>query len=183
MKLCGPAKSYHFRKADLAKSRFAQDLNCQQILFVPILRFPSRSALFIFLHFGFFPFRSLLVTPVSLAFPLRFLQFSSPCFASPAYIASSASSGMMLAVLGVLSSIRQPPKTLVFGRRGEMRQTTLKPNHKSFAPYKGGQGRAQRKTYAHSRRHGAHGLILESKPSGLGLRPDHVRWPDLRAHA
>ena len=72
-----------------------------------------------------------------------------------------------------------PPKTLIFGRRGEMRQTTLKPIRKSFAPYKGGPAQNVCKSYARGRRHGAHGLIPEGKPCGLGLRPDHVRWPDL----
>ena len=41
-------------------------------------------------------------------------------------------------MLGVLSSIRHPLKTLVFGRRGEMLQKSPKPIRKSFAPYKGG---------------------------------------------
>ena len=67
---------------------------------------------------------------------------SAPCFASPACIASSASSGMMLAMLGVLSSIRHPPKILVFGLVfgccGEMLQKSPKPIRESFAPYKGG---------------------------------------------
>ena len=45
---------------------------------------------------------------------------------------------MMLAMLGVLSSIRHPLKMLVFGRCGEMLQKSPKPIHESFAPYKRG---------------------------------------------
>ena len=97
---------------------------------------------------------------------------SAPCFASPACIASSASSGMMLAMLGVLSSIRHPPKILVlglvFGCCGEMLQKSPKPIRKSFAPYKGGPSIKRMRMFcawsAHGRRHGARGLIPEGKP-------------------
>ena len=114
------------------------------------------------------------------AMPLTCISFTSsdscfhsaPCFASPACIASSASSGMMLAMLGVLSSIRHPPKTLVFGLVfgccGEMLQISLKPIRKSFAPYKGGPSIKRMRMFwswsAHGRRHGARGLIPEGKP-------------------
>ena len=94
----------------------------------------------IFLQLGFSP------VPSSFScnsFDLHFVHFqsllfpcispSAPCFTLPACIASSASSGMMLATLGVLSSIRHPPKTLVFGRRVEMLQKSPKPIRKSFA--------------------------------------------------
>ena len=120
--------------------------------------FTAASAPFISLKTPSFAFLSLFVLAfscslVSLQRPLHFrtmpltcISFNSshscflsaPCFASPACIASSASSGMMLAMLGVLSSIRHPPKILVFGCCGEMLQKSLKPIRKSFAPYKGG---------------------------------------------
>ena len=80
----------------------------------------------IFLHLGFSPFLFPCISPLA------------HCFASPACISSSASSGMMLAMLGVLSSIRHPLKMFVFGRCGEMLQKSPKPIRKSFAPYKGG---------------------------------------------
>ena len=66
-----------------------------------------------------------------------------------------------------------------------MLQKSLKRIRKSFAPYKGGPSiksmRMVGACSAHGRRHGAYSFIPEGKPCGLGLRPDHVRWPDLRA--
>ena len=97
------------------------------------LHFPAfwflSSALVIFVQFLSLPFHSLAV-----------IQF--PCI-SPASVASSASSGMMLAMLGVLSSIRHPP---VCRRYKEMLQKApnIDPQILRLSC-----GRAQRKTYAH----------------------------------
>ena len=154
--------------------------------------FTAASAPFISLKTPSFAFLSLFVLAfscslVSLQRPLHFrampltcISFTSshscflsaPCFASPACIASSASSGMMLAMLGVLSSIRHPPKILVFGLVfgccGEMLQKSPKRIRKSFAPYKGGPSIKRMRMFcawsAHGRRHGARGLIPEGKP-------------------
>ena len=135
-----------------------------------------------FVQFLSLPFRSL---PVR--FPCISLQFSAPCFASPACITSSASSGMMLAMLGVLSSIRHPIKILVFGlvfgRCGDMLQKSLEQSVNPSPLIRAGPAQNVCSWSAHGRRHGAHGLIPEGKPCGLGLRPDHVRWPDLHADA
>ena len=75
-------------------------------------------------------------------------------------------------MLGVLSSIRHPPKILVFrlvfGCCGEMLQKSPKPIRKSFAPYKGGPSPKRTRMVgawsSHGRRHGARGLIPEGKP-------------------
>ena len=83
-------------------------------------------------------------------------------------------------MLGVLSSTRHPLKILVFGRCREMLQESLKPIRESFAPYKGGPSA---KVLLMVRGMGRAALYLKVSPAGLGLRPDHVRWPDLHADA
>ena len=109
-------------------------------------KFPGMSLHFLPLHCRFsslhflegsfirIPFFGFSPAPSSFScnsFDFHFVHFpvTAPCFASPACIASSASSEMMLAMLGVLSSIRHPPKILVFGLVfgccGEMLQKRL----------------------------------------------------------
>ena len=83
--------------------------------------FPSSGSLRVLPAFSSILFLS---SAFFMLFPLHFPQ--APCFASPACIASSASSGMVLAMLGVLSSIRHPLKMLVFGRCGEVLQKSSK---------------------------------------------------------
>ena len=70
----------------------------------------------------------------------------------------------MLAMLGVLSSIRHPLKMFDFGRCGEMLQKSPKPIRESFAPYKEGPAQNVPSWSAHGRRHGARGFIPEGKP-------------------
>ena len=101
--LACPFTSFHFTAVSDSFIRIPFPFRSRCSLHFPASRFLS-SALFIFVQFLRLAFRSLPVTPVSLHFP------SAPCFASPACIASSASCRMMLALLGVLSSIRHHPK-------------------------------------------------------------------------
>ena len=99
------------------------------------------------------------------AFPIRFLQFSAPCFASRACIASSASSGMMLAMLGVLSSTKHPQKNTCFWTRfwtphGDATKVLKNRLNQSTNPSPLLRaGPAQKR------------MLTEGKPSGLGLRP------------
>ena len=110
-----------------------------------------------------FPLQRLLHA-VSLAFPFRFLQFSAPCFASLARIASSASSRIMLAMLGVLSSIRHPENTRFWTKRGDATN-----NLQILRLLKG------RKTYAHGLLMvggmGRTALYLKVSPAGLACGP------------
>ena len=102
------------------------------------------------------------------------ISHSAPCFALPACIASSASSGRMLAMLAALSSIRHPQKTLVFGRCGDMLQKSPKPIRKSFASYKSGP--SAKRTHG-PRMVGGMGrtaLYLKVSPAGLACGPRPV---------
>ena len=141
----------------------------------------------IFLHLGFSPLPSSFSCN---SFDFHFVHFQSllfpcisplaHCFASPTCTTSSASSRMMLAMLGVLSSFRHPPKILVFSRCGEMLQKSPKPIRESFAPYKGGPAQNVCACSAHGRRHGARSLIPEGKPAARS-RPVAGLWPAARS--
>ena len=134
----------------------------------------------IFLHFRFSPAPSASSRNSFHPF-LRCLHFLAPCFASPACIASSASSRMMLVMLGVLSSMRRPPQKNTHtrfldlfldatGRCYKNPRKSPKPTRKSFNPYKGGPS-AKPMLIVRGRRRGADALVPDCKPSGLGLRP------------
>ena len=146
--------------------------------FLPLhCRFSSLQAL----HFPASRFLSPLPSSFSCnSFDFHFVHFQSllfpcisplaHCFASLACATSPASSGMMLAVLGVLSSFRHHPKILVFWRCGEMLQKSPKPIRESFAAYKGGCSCS-----AHGPRMvggmGRTALYLKVSPAGLACGP------------
>ena len=94
-------------------------------------------------------------------------------------------------MLGVLSSIRAPPKSARFVTlRGDATKILENRLNRSANPSPLSRLGAAQKFCSCS----AHGplmvggmgrtaLYLKVSPAGFGLRPDHVRWPDLHADA